>query len=150
MKRIIFKLITMTICALLMLTLFSGCSDDGAAAKVLESSEKLIVIQCDETGGSLEDALKALSNDGKLSYEADSSEFGAFVKSVNGYTPDPTCEYWAIYTSLGEYEGVSYSNAEFGSYDYNGKTCMSASYGISGLVMVEGEIYILTVASFDF
>lgn len=131
---------------------FTACSSDtvpyGAAA-VLESSYKLVVIEASSTGGSLEEAMSALKEAGALTYEGSESEYGFYLTSVNEYTPDAEKnEYWAIYTTLGEYEGVEYSNGEYGTYDYNGKTCSSASYGISGIPLVEGEIYVLAIAAY--
>ena len=131
---------------------FTACSGDSAAAGgavVLEGSDKLVVIEANATGGSLEEAMSALKEAGELTYEGSESEYGFYLTSVNGYTPDAeNNEYWAVYTTLGEYEGVEYSNSEYGTYDYNGKSCTSASYGISGLPMVEKEIYVLVVESY--
>ena len=131
---------------------FTACAGDTAAsggAAVLEGSDKLVVIEASSAGGSLEEAMAALKEAGTLTYEGSESEYGFYLASVNGYTPDAeNNEYWAIYTTLGEYEGVEYSNSEYGTYDYNGKTCASASYGISGIPMVEGEIYVIAVATY--
>ena len=133
---------------------FTSCSnaadtDNASGAAVLEASDKLVVIEAQSTGGSLEEAMRSLQESGLLTYDGSESEYGFYLTSVNGYTADESQnEYWAVYTTLGEYEGAEYSNSEYGTYDYNGKTCASASYGISGLVMVEGEIYVLTVESY--
>lgn len=130
---------------------FTACTGDSAAAgaAVLEGSDKLVVIEANSTGGSLEEAMSALKKAGELAYEGSESEYGFYLTSVNGYVPDgENNEYWAVYTTLGEYEGVEYSNSEYGTYDYKGKTCASASYGISGLPMVEKEIYVLVVESY--
>lgn len=122
---------------------------DDTGASVLESSDKLVVIEAAETGGSLEEAMAALSKAGKLTYDGSEGDYGFYLNSVNGYAPDAeSSEYWAVYTTLGEYEGVPYSSTEYGTYDYSGKTCASASYGISGLPMVEGEIYVLVVETY--
>lgn len=129
--------------------LLSACGDGDAKAKLLKSDEQLIVIEAIATGGSLEDALKELKSDGKIDYESSTSEYGAFLNSINGYVPDASKnEFCAIYTTLGEYEGVSYSNVEFGVYEYDGKTCASASYGISGIPLVDGEIYVITISTY--
>ena len=131
---------------------FTACAGDTASsvgAAVLESSDKLVVIEAKAAGGSLEEAMAALKEAGELTYEGSESEYGFYLTSVNSYVPDESAnEYWAVYTTLGEYEGVEYSNNEYGTYEYDGKTCSSASYGISGLPMVEGEIYVLAVASY--
>lgn len=130
-------------------TLLSACGDGDAKVKLLKNDEKLVVIEAIETSGSLEDALKELKADGKLDYESTTGEYGFYLVSINGYVPDASKnEFWSIYTTLGEYEGVSYSSVEFGVYEYEGNSCASASYGISGLPLIEGEIYVLTISTY--
>lgn len=145
------KIISILLAIFLVVT-FTACTGDtepSAVAAVLEGSDKLVVIEANATGGSLEEAMSALKTAGKLTYEGSEGDYGFYLVSVNDYIPDAeNNEYWAIYTTLGEYEGVEYSNSEYGTYDYNGKTCSSASYGISGIPMVAGEIYILAVESY--
>lgn len=124
-------------------------TDQSLAAAVLEASGKLAVIEASATRGSLEEAMTVLKEAGELTYEGSDSEYGFYLTSVNGYTPDADSnEYWAVYTTLGEYDGVEYSNSEYGTYDYGGKTLASASYGVSGLPLVEGELYVLVVESY--
>lgn len=132
-------------------TTFIACNNEANVdgVKLLENTEKLVVIEATQTGGNLEDALKSCKEAGKLEYEGATGDFGFYLTSVNGYTPDTSKnEFWAIYSTLGEYEGVSYSNAEYGTYDYKGTTCASASYGVSGMPLIEGKIYIFTIATF--
>ena len=129
----------------------TACVDKNVVdgAKLIENTQKLVVIEATETGGSLEDALKSFSQAGNIELEGSTNEFGFFITSINGYAPDASKnEFWAIYSSLGEYEGVSYSNAEYGTYEYNGVTYASASYGVSGMPLIKGEIYILTISTF--
>lgn len=129
--------------------LLSACGDGDAKIKLLKNDEKLVVIEAIDTVGSLEDALKELKADGKLDYEGSTSEYGFYLVSINGYIPDASKkEFWAIYTTLGEYKGVSYSSEEFGVYNYENKTCASASYGASGLPLVEGQLYIITISNY--
>ena len=145
---------TSTILAMFIVLLFTltACTGDGESHGVsasLDVSDKQVVIKASSTGGSLEDTMSGFKEIGMLTYEGTTGDYGFYLTSVNGYTPNAeNNEYWAIYTTLGEYEGVEYSNSEYGTYDYNGKTCASASYGISGLPMVAGEIYILVVESY--
>ena len=127
----------------------SACGNNDADATLLESSETLVVIQASTTNGSMQDAMAKFKEEGKLTYEGSESEYGFYLTSVNGYTPDASKnEFWAVYTTLGEYGGVTYSSAEYGTYDYQGTPCASASYGISGLPMVEGYLYILTISTY--
>lgn len=129
--------------------IFSACTDNDADVALLESSETLVVIQAEATSGSMQDAMAKLKEAGQITYEGSESEYGFYLTSVNGYTPDASKnEFWAVYTTLGEYEGVSYSSAEYGTYNYKGTSCASASYGISGLPMVEGYLYILTISTY--
>ena len=146
-------LLAMVFSFILMLTatIFAACNNESYAVDVnlLESTDKLVAIEATKTGGSLEDALKKLKETGELDYDGDMSEFGFYLTSVNGYTPDASKnEYWAIYSTLSEYEGVLYSNADYGTYEYKDTVCASASYGVSGMPLVEGELYILTVATY--
>ena len=129
--------------------IFSACTDNGTDVTLLESGETLVVIQAKTTNGSLQDAMAKFKEEGKLTYEGTESEYGFYLTSINGYTPDASKnEFWAVYTTLGEYEGVSYSSAEYGTYNYKGNSCASASYGISGLPIVEGYLYILTISTY--
>ena len=129
---------------------FAACSGNTVkGAKLVESGEKLIVIEATETGGSLEDALKLFKDAGKLSYEGREGDYGYYITSVNGYSADDSKnEYWAVYTTLGSYEGVDYSSTDYDSYEYGGKKLGSASYGISGLPLIEGHIYVITLATY--
>ena len=130
---------------------FAACNtpEEAVGATVKASEEKLLVLEGTKTGGSLEDALSALQEAELLTYSGSTGEFGLFLETVNGYKADTSKnEYWALYTSLGEYEGVSYSNAEYGTFEYGGKSYASASYGVSGLPMVAGELYILTLETY--
>lgn len=128
---------------------FSACEQsDGVEVNLVHKSEKLVVIEATATGGSLKDALAVLKEEGMLDYSGSEGDFGFYLESLGGYTPDSSQnEYWAIYTTLGEYEGAEYSNTEYGTYEYDGKVCASASYGVSGILLVEGEIYLFTVES---
>ena len=73
------------------------------------------MIEALATGGSLEDALNELKTKGELDYVGSQSEYGCYLISINGYVPDAAeHEFWAIYTSLTEYDGVTYSNEESG------------------------------------
>ena len=146
MKKL--KIIAVLLSIVLMLALTSCGETSSEGAKLVYSTDTYIVIEAAETGGSLEDALKALSDAGELTYGGSESEYGFYLTSINGREVDASAnEYWAVYTTLGEYEGVAYSSAEFGTFDYNGKSLASASYGVSGLIMVEGELYVIVLES---
>lgn len=130
------------------LFIFVSCVDSvSVKAELLEKSDKLVVIKAVETGGSLEDALKALKNRGDLDYEGTVGDYGLYLSSLNGYEIKNN-EFFAIYSTLGEYEGVSYTDEVYGTYDYEGHLCASASYGASGLPLVKDEIYVITVSTY--
>ena len=151
------KLLSMLLTAILAIaTVFSlaACNDEetsgDATYALLVREEKLVVIEANSTGGSLEDALKYFKSAGELDYTGSTSvEFGLMLESVNGYTPDSSKnEFWAVYTSLTEYEGVLYSGTDYGSYEYEGTVCGSANYGVSGLPMIEGYLYVFAISTY--
>lgn len=128
--------------------LFSACAQDssiGAAkAEVLASDAERVVIEVTEgdTSKSLYDALTVFQEEEKLTFSGSESEYGYYITSVNGVAAAGD-SYWAVYTTLGTLDGTSYSDAQWGTYEYDGKTLASASYGVSGLPLVEGEYYAL-------
>ncbi len=116
---------------------------------VVFTADDAVVIKANTTEGSLEDALNALKDSNALDYTGSQSEYGLYIESVNGKTADAAKnEYWAVYTTLTELDGVSYSSAEYGTYDYDGTQCASASFGASGLPMVEGNLYAVVLAAY--
>lgn len=136
--------------ALIFAVTLTACGDGKAVeAALLESSKQRVVIEATGSNGSLEDALAYFKEEGELDYAGSVGEFGFYLTALNGYEPDGSRnEFWAIYTTLGELDGVAYSNIEYGTYSYEGKTLASASYGISGIPLVEGELYILVIESY--
>lgn len=128
--------------------LFSACAQDssiGAAkAEVLASDAERVVIEVTEgdTSKSLYDALTVFQEEEKLTFSGSESEYGYYITSVNGVAAAGD-SYWAVYTTLGTLDGTSYSDAQWGTFEYEGKTLASASYGVSGLPLVEGEYYAL-------
>lgn len=122
-----------------------------ASAKGSQGSPRVceVIIRAEADGGSLADALEYLSNEGRLTYDGSESEYGFFITSLIGVEADASAnEYFAIYTTLGEYDGVVYSNAEYASFKHGNKTLGSASYGVSGLPMVKGELYALVLENY--
>ena len=143
MKHLKFSAVAAAAAAFVMILV--SCGAGSAAAEVKSQSETSIVIEAMQSGGSLADALDA----GSLDFSASESEYGLFIESVNGRAADPSAnEYWAIYTTLAELDGVSYSSSEYGVFEADGKTLASASYGASGLPMQEGELYALVLESY--
>ena len=127
---------------------FAACGGGYGGAKVKESADKLLVIEATETGGSLEDALKSLQEAGKLTYEGTGSGENFYITSINGYAADVSKnEYWAQYTTLATLDNVVYSSTEYGSYTYGGQELGYSSYGVAGMPLVKGEIYVFVIES---
>lgn len=128
--------------------MFSACAQDAsigeAKAKVVASDAKQVVIEVTEgdTSKSLYDALTVFQGEEKLTFSGSESEFGFYITSVNGVEATDD-HYWAVYTTLGTLDGTSYSDAQWGTWEYEGNTLASASYGVSGLPLVTGEYYAL-------
>lgn len=140
------RILSLTL-ALVAAAMLCACKDDKGAnvqVKLRENSDTFVVIEATADGGSLADALKALKADGQLEYESTwSAEYGEYITSVNGHAADATAnEFWAVYTTLTERDGATYSYAEYGN-EYDGKMLYSASVGASGLPLYKGELYML-------
>lgn len=139
-----------TLAAAMLCGALSGCAPNDAGGergfevRLYESSQTQVLVRVMETedGKSMYDALVALQEDGRLTFDGSESTYGFYITSVNGVAATNE-NYWAVYTTLGTYEGVSYSNAAWGTWEYGGETLASASYGVSGLPLVEGELYAL-------
>ena len=144
-----------TLAAAMLCGALSGCAPNDAGGErgfevqLYESSQTQVLVRVMETedGKSMYDALVALQADGRLTFDGGESTYGFYITSVNGVAATNE-NYWAVYTTLGTYEGVSYSDATWGTIEHsdalgNTYTLASASYGVSGLPLVEGELYAL-------
>lgn len=144
-----------TLAAAMLCGALSGCAandaggERGFEVRLYESSQTQVLVRVMETedGKSMYDALVALQADGRLTFDGSESTYGFYITSVNGVAATNE-NYWAVYTTLGTYEGVSYSDATWGTIEHsdalgNTYTLASASYGVSGLPLVEGELYAL-------
>lgn len=137
-----------TLAAAMLCGALIGCAqaaDTGDAEfRLVANDETCVVIAADKsnTDRSLYDALAFFATSGEITMDGSESEYGFYLTSLNGR--EATDEYyWAVYTTLGILDGVEYSNAAWGTWDYGGETLASASYGVSGLPLVEGELYAL-------
>lgn len=151
------------VCALCAVFAFAGCgkqvkivsTDDGktkSAVFVASSDVMELTVQT-----SLADYLEALQEKDELQYVAENSTYGLYITSVNGQAESTDANgshgwSWMVYTDLVTIEGdkAIYSNAEFGTYEYEGKTLNSASYGISELPCVEGYTYALVYSEWSY
>lgn len=148
MKHMRIFFVAGALAAALMCGALIGCAqaaDTGDAEfRLVANDETCVVIAADksDTDRSLYDALAFFATSGEITMDGSESEYGFYLTSLNGR--EATDEYyWAVYTTLGILDGVEYSNAAWGTWDYGGETLASASYGVSGLPLVEGELYAL-------
>lgn len=146
------KLFSVILSLILLVTLtFTACGDETLeiGARVIETTENTVVIEATATVGSLADALEYLSGKGELTYDGTEGEYGLLLTSLNGREADTSKnEYWMLYTTLREYDGVTYSSWDYSTYNYMLTPCGSASYGASGLPLVEGELYVIVLENF--
>lgn len=117
-------------------------------AELVISDETHVVIEvtAGDPAYSLYDVLALFVENGEISVEGSESEYGFYITSVNGTQAD-TESYWAVYTTLGTMDGVRYSDPTYGTWSYEGRELASASYGVSGLPAVTGEVYALVWTS---
>lgn len=148
MKHMRIFFVAGALAAALMCGALIGCAqaaDKGDAEfRLVANDETCVVIAADksDTDRSLYDALAFFATSGEITMDGSESEYGFYLTSLNGR--EATDEYyWAVYTTLGILDGVEYSNAAWGIWEYGGETLASASYGVSGLPLVEGELYAL-------
>lgn len=148
MKHMRIFFVAGALAAALMCGALIGCAqaaDTGDAEfRLVANDETCVVIAADksDTDRSLYDALAFFATSGEITMDGSESEYGFYLTSLNGR--EATDEYyWAVYTTLGILDGVEYSNAAWGTWEYGGETLASASYGVSGLPLIEGELYAL-------
>ena len=148
MKHMRIFFVVGALAAALMCGALIGCAqaaDKGDAEfRLVANDETCVVIAADKSDAdrSLYDALAFFATSGEITMDGSESEYGFYLTSLNGR--EATDEYyWAVYTTLGILDGVEYSNAAWGTWEYGGETLASASYGVSGLPLVEGELYAL-------
>lgn len=148
MKHMRIFFVVGALAAALMCGALIGCAqaaDKGDAEfRLVANDETCVVIAADksDTDRSLYDALAFFATSGEITMDGSESEYGFYLTSLNGRVATDEY-YWAVYTTLGILDGVEYSNAAWGTWEYGGETLASASYGVSGLPLVEGELYAL-------
>lgn len=137
---------------------FTGCkknlvvTPDGNVEAVVFTISDSVTELSEKT--SVCDYLLALQN-GEIQIVIKEGSYGACVVSVNGvaeYVAEDRLSggSWMVYTDLTTLDGVTYSNAEYGTYEYGEITLNSASYGISGLPAVEGYTFALVFSEWAY
>lgn len=151
MKKKVFAIIT-AICTLAALCALSACDKEKQGVKQASGNIDIIVQSVVFTASSdvmtltdstsLADYMDVLAEDGELVFDAENGEYGYYIVSIYATKAEGNA-YWALYTDLVTIEGddAVYSNAEYGTYEYDGKTLYSASYGASGLPCIDGYTY---------
>ncbi len=136
----LFTLIITLICSAF--CLFACEKQEGAVkASVVESNDTLLVIRIEETDGNatLYDVMKYLQDEGKITFESQSSTYGEMLEGINGKANDNGAgAYWMAYTTDTE-EG--FSNAAWGVYEYGGQTFNSNALGMSSMIVKKDCLY---------
>ena len=130
------KTLTKTLLAVLVLVMVLGLF---ACNKNVDE----IVIKVDnaykmEAEDTLEDYMDYLEDKGKLDYE----EEDGMIISINGKA-NTLNSYWMIYTS-----DENYSNSQWGTYEFKGKTLGSATLGATALPLNKDATYVLVYQTF--
>ena len=141
---------SLTLCTVLLAGCIPAAGIGGAKAELLANDETCVVIRVTEgdASKSLYDMLVVFDEAGDIAIGGSDSEYEYYLTSLNGTEADNE-HYWAVYTTLGELDGVSYSNAEYGTWEYEGETLASASYGVSGLPLAEDALFAIVWTSLD-
>lgn len=130
------KTLTKTLLAVLVLVMVLGLF---ACNKNVDE----VVIKVDnayrmEAEDTLEDYMDYLEDKGKLYYE----EEDGMIVSINGKA-NTLNSYWMIYTS-----DENYSNSQWGTYEFKGKTLGSATLGATALPLNKDATYVLVYQTF--
>ena len=102
-------------------------------------------IMADVEGKFVIDYLNALQDKGVITYVAEDSAYGKFITQINDRKADSTQgESWFVYT-----DDADSSDAAWGTYDYEGKTLASASFGVSSLPLKKGATYAIILSKYE-
>ncbi len=124
------KLISL-LCGLIMLVCASalvGCND------LKNDYVNVIIVDINnvEEGGTLKDYMDYLKEECDFKYEIKNG----MVTSIDGLKARGT-KYWMLYTN-----DMENANEAWGTYDYEGEICYSATVGAEDLVVKDGFIYV--------
>ena len=131
MKRKLYFLVTFILSVICFTTCFIGCKQN----KPLSGDYVIIVANDVEDCETVIDYMKKLREDGKLSFESETSAYGEYITSINGKKQAGN-SYWMLYTSDLDYASTSYT------VTYEGRDYGQAITGASSLPVKEGETYI--------
>ena len=152
------KLTSLTLALLIAaLALFSCASGNvarvGTATVVVEKNgefskyEVNLLTVSDHSGGALA-LLKELEKDG-FSYSVSAGGYGAYLTSIDGMTPDPSCEYISVYTSVeSDFAVPTEYMPTVSTVDYEGTTLTYSGVGISQMNVPSGAVILFRVEGF--
>lgn len=126
------KLLLVVLAVVMVFGLFA-CNKN--ADEVVIKVDSAYEMEADDT---LEDYMDYLEEKGKLDYE----EEDGMIISING-KKNTLNSYWMIYTS-----DENYSNSQWGTYEYKGKTLGSATLGATALPLNKDATYVLVYQTF--
>jgi hypothetical protein len=134
-------------------------SDNGEGENVYEliaNTNELLIFKAQKTDGehSVYDALVTLQSEEKITFDGYTGDYGFTPTEINGTkAADDWSTYWGVYTTLDAYDGETYATEGYNdyltgeyvdaTYTYEGVKYLYASYGVSGLPVIEGYSYAL-------
>ena len=134
--------------ASLAVLVFAGCAGGGEANYYAEvSSEELVVFVAEDISGDMSwrDYFDGLQEEGIITYSMDGSML-AEPNGVSNASDYSSC--WMLYSDLTELDGEIYGNAEWGTYDYDGRQLVSCAYGLELMPVIEGYAYAAVYVTF--
>ena len=134
--------------ASLAVLVFAGCAGGGEANYYAEvSSEELVVFVAEDISGDMSwrDYFDGLREEGIITYSMDGSML-AELNGVSNASDYSSC--WMLYSDLTELDGEIYGNAEWGTYDYDGRQLVSCAYGLELMPVIEGYAYAAVYVTF--
>jgi cephalosporin-C deacetylase-like acetyl esterase len=124
----------------------SSCNKENAGTKtitlVIGEGETQKVFSLYKTDAEyLVDVLIELKEDGKITYTAKDSTYGAFLTEINGISP-AIDNYICIFTTVSEFQDITDWKVE---KSYEEATYVSAIFGINDLKIIDGAGYMITL-----
>lgn len=154
MKSKTVKLVTLILTVVLSVLSLVSCNGGETKAKLVSADETQIVMKIEETDGNATafDALKSLRDQDLISFDYTTSQYGAYITSINEKaetvtesTANTSKGYsWMLYTSDME-------NAyEADTITMDGTVCGSAAKGASLLQVKEGALYVWMYKAYSY
>lgn len=137
-------LLSVVVLAILLTTVLGAVACVKNPVQITESTVVVPLdskIMSDIEGKHLVDYLNVLVEKEFLTYNAP----GGFIDTINELKADGTKgEYWLIYT-----DDAENSNESWGKTEIDGKTYLSAKFGINDMPLKEGKTYVFMISKFE-